>query len=408
MNAIQIRLHYAGPVLANLEISVELNGYCAIINLEHPAVALLRFAYNNSQKLIQHEEDIVTTEGKDEIKEDDVNTNQVQSNVLRALEIIQGALADEYPEFIEAIENGLKNFEPELCEEGVNGTYFLKDETGDIKGVFKPEDEEITSENNPKSTEERDQKANSLHGILPGEAVKREVAAYLLDKDGFFGVPRTVLAKVQHHSFNSKDNVKIGSIQEFVENNGASWDVGPNIFPIKEVHKIGILDLYMLNIDRHGGNILIQEQGKSIKLVPIDNGFSLPDSVAIPDLWFEWMNWSQSKKPFDAETLAFIEKLDPESDIKKLYQELAIRPECLRAMRISASLLKKGAAMGMTLYEIGSVLCPKPSSKSKLEEIVDAALCKLNLESFSVISSEEQEQHFFTILSSALDQALFR
>jgi len=165
-----------------------------------------------------------------------------------------------------------------------------------------------------------------------------------LDKEGFFGVPHTVLAQIQHPNFN-KGETKTGSLQEFAENDGASWDIGPTRFPVNEVHKIGILDLYMLNLDRHGGNILYKEtEDGQMKLIPIDHGFSLPDQVCIPDLWFEWMNWNQSKKPFDKDTLAFIDRLNVEDDINMLRTKLAIRPECLRVMAISASLLKKGAA----------------------------------------------------------------
>lgn len=154
--------------------------------------------------------------------------------------------------------------EPELCEEGVNGTYFLKSTSGTPIGVFKPIDEELSSSENPKSDPTKDDtESRTLTGIQTGEAAYREVAAYLIDDEHFFGVPKTALVQLSP-SKKFKNRSKIGSLQEFVENDGASWDIGPSAFPMDEVHKIGILDLYTMNFDRHGGNILFREGNLTI------------------------------------------------------------------------------------------------------------------------------------------------
>jgi len=113
--------------------------------------------------------------------------------------------------------------------------------------------DKASSSSGLKSGTEKEDKLKSLTCLLPGEASKREVAAYLIDKEHFFGVPKTALISINHPKFNG---TKTGSLQEYVESDGPSWDRGTSAFSIRQVHKIGILDLYIFNFDRHGGNIL--------------------------------------------------------------------------------------------------------------------------------------------------------
>ena len=47
-----------------------------------------------------------------------------------------------------------------------------------------------------------------------------------------------------------------GSLQKFVPNAESCEDYGPNLFSTEDVHRIGILDLRILNCDRHTGNLL--------------------------------------------------------------------------------------------------------------------------------------------------------
>jgi len=267
-----------------------------------------------------------------------------------------------FPDLIAKAREGLRFYSPELCEEGVNGTYFMKDKTGKTIAVFKPQDEEGNSENNPKSNNPH-QSNNGLpsSGLISGEAALREVAACLIDREHFYGVPKTQLVKITHPFNKNSTQVKIGSLQEFVDNDGCSEEFGPSAFPVREVHKIGILDLQMFNVDRHSGNILVKKSNNKTTLVPIDQGFSLPDNLEC--LWFEWMNWSQSSLSFDDETKAYITRIDIDRDIAMLSRELSIRPECLRTMKIATTLLKKCALNDLNLFEIGSLVCRKSSDK---------------------------------------------
>ena len=70
------------------------------------------------------------------------------------------------------------------------------------------------------------------------------------------------------------------------------------MFSKEEVHKIAILDLRILNLDRNECNILVRTKinpktKKKVKtLIPIDHGFSLPDTLAVCSFDLAWLSWS--------------------------------------------------------------------------------------------------------------------
>jgi len=268
-------------------------------------------------------------------------------------EIPEDAIAN----LINTVREGLLYSEPELCEEGINGTYFMKDRRGKRIAVFKPEDEEGNTDNNPKrSNENQDEFVNN--GILAGEGAQREVAAYLLDHEHFSGVPMTTMVTLSHPSFRSSNGTnglvtKTGSLQEYIDNDGAAWDVGPSVFRVRDIHKIGILDLRIFNNDRHAGNILLNKcPDGAFRLTPIDQGLSL--SSTLDHATFEWLNWPQANIAFDENTKRYIQRINVSEDAQ-LLAKLGVRPECIRTMKVSTTLLKKGSAAGLTLYEIGSI-----------------------------------------------------
>ncbi|XP_021748632.1 phosphatidylinositol 4-kinase gamma 4-like [Chenopodium quinoa] len=280
---------------------------------------------------------------------------------------------------------------PIRSAEGSGGVYLMQDLTGlEYVSVFKPVDEEPKARNNP----------HGIPGTLDGEGLKRgtqvgkgafrEVAAYLLDHPlngrrnfsgealGFAGVPPTGLVKCLHSGFNNPDGLtpKMGSLQKFVKNDGSCEDIGPGSFPVGEVHKISVLDIRLANADRHAGNILYskdKETGQTV-LIPIDHGYCLPDYFE--DCTFEWLYWPQAKQPFSAETVEYIRSLDAEEDIALLkYYGWDLPVDSARTLRISTMLLKKGVELGLTPYEIGSIMCRVNINKeSVLEEIVQEAL----------------------------------
>ena len=70
-----------------------------------------------------------------------------------------------------------------------------------------------------------------------------------------------------------------------------------------------------------------------------------------------WLSFSQAERPFSEKSLEYIRSIDIMQDIKMLEETFKFRPQCLRNMRISSTLLKKGAEAGLTLAQIGQILC---------------------------------------------------
>lgn len=197
---------------------------------------------------------------------------------------VSPAVLDMIGMTIAGLENG---FLPDMSTEGSGGVYFMKDSSGENNvAVFKPIDEEPMAENNPRGLPLSVDGEGLKRGTRVGEGALREVAAYILDHTidgcksdgaiGFSGVPPTALVRCFH-----MEEFKIGSLQMFVSNCGSCEDMGPQDFPVEEVHKIAVLDIRLANADRHAGNILVcQDDGGHLKLVPIDHGYCLPEKVS--------------------------------------------------------------------------------------------------------------------------------
>lgn len=272
--------------------------------------------------------------------------------------------------------------QPIRSTEGSGGVYFMPHFLGDAYiSVFKPIDEEPMAVNNPRGLPLSLDGEGLKKGTKVGEGALREVAAYLLDK-GFAGVPPTTMVKCLHKGFNcpegydfSFEKIKIGSLQMFVENSGSCEDMGPNAFPVDEVHKISILDIRLANADRHAGNILFRSGGEDgrIVLIPIDHGYCIPENFE--DCTFEWLYWPQARQPYSPDTIAYIKSLDPEQDIQLLRSHGWDLPlECARTLQISTMLLQKGAKRWLTPFAIGSIMCRETlKDESVIEKIVGEA-----------------------------------
>lgn len=309
---------------------------------------------------------------------------------------------------------------PIRSKEGSGGAYFMQDSTGmKYIGVFKPIDEEPMAINNPRGLPISLNGEGLKKGTRVGEGAYREVAAYILDHPidgprslvgdevGFAGVPPTMMIKCSHSAFHVSagfgqfsQEPKIGSLQKFVESYSNCEDMGPAAFPVEDVHKITVLDMRLANADRHGGNILVCKRGdqSSIQLIPIDHGYCLPENFE--DCTFEWLYWPQARQPYKPETLKYIESLDADKDIellKSLGWNLSL--ECSRVLRISTMLLKKGAAVGLTPYEIALIMCRDSLNKSSdLEDILEEAQ--------EAVLPASSEEIFLEVVSQIMDRYL--
>jgi len=287
------------------------------------------------------------------------------SSISLSKSVVQDGVHGSDNELVVLAREGIEQGMIELCSEGVGGTYFIKDERSHIIGVFKPSDEEPGAQNNPKNV--------LLSPLLPpGSGYKREIAAYLLDKDNHAGVPETCrLSDVTHSTLCYATGVtfpKSGSIQKFVTNMGNSSSMSPSRFSVNDVHNIGILDLRLFNMDRNDENILVKKEGDHYRLIPIDHTYTLPEKLN--NAWFEWLHWPQARKNFSEENMAYIKATDIEGDAAIL-RSLGIEEKSIRTMKISSLFLKKGAAAGLTLFGIAKKVCRRiPSEESVLEKLV--------------------------------------
>jgi hypothetical protein len=186
-------------------------------------------------------------------------------------------MANFMKETLEAVSEGLSTgLEPQLTNEGTSGTYILRGKNASPVAVFKPVDEEAFAPNNPRDMKAPFGSDTCRSGVKSGESTLRETVAFLLDHEGFAGVPATALVDLKHESMTplsleqskaASENVyvpqasegKVGSLQEFVKSEGPIEDFCSDLFSTEEVHKIGILDLRLMNLDRNTCNILVQK-----------------------------------------------------------------------------------------------------------------------------------------------------
>jgi len=277
-------------------------------------------------------------------------------------ELFKKSLPPQEPELLAVVREALQKNVPELCAEGVGGTYFIRGSDNQKLAVFKPVDEEPGATNDPK-------KKLKQPLLPPGGGATRELAAYLLDK-GFAGVPFTcMVSDLQHESFTGVK--KSGSLQQFIANDGESSSMGSSRFLVDDVHRIGVLDLRLFNMDRNGENMLVKKEGSVYRLIPIDHTYILPETLN--NAYFDWQYWRQASQPFSDEILTHIANINEEED-SSILRDLGISEKSIETMKISTKLLKRCAANRLTLAQIASIVCSKGSSElSDLERIVEQA-----------------------------------
>ena len=283
---------------------------------------------------------------------------------------------------------------PDLVMDGSGGSYFIHDTNKNKIAVFKPADEEPYAENNPRGYLPGQGQADSLRqGIAPGEACIREVAAFLLDHEGFAGVPMTTLAEARHPAFNTngarlkvaeggasigahslgavsfpspssssfvqqEQAKKVGSFQEFIRAEGTMDDLSPSKLSVEQVHKIAILDIRLLNADRNPANLLCRRlPDNTLELVPIDHGYCLRSMCDVSWMDWCWLDWPQLKEPLSEKSKEYIRQMNIDADARILSERLNISKEAIDYFRASSSILKAGVEAGLSLYSIAVMCC---------------------------------------------------
>lgn len=228
-----------------------------------------------------------------------------------------------------------------------------------------------------------------------------EVCAYEFDQmltaASRAGIPETRHIKLPQSMFASEAQEKefvSGSLQKFVSGAESCDDFGPSLFSKDDVHRIGILDLRILNCDRHTGNMMFNMEEK--RLIPIDHALSFPSisftsdeeaednlgatisrDLQVQDLYlknvsFDWMLFPQAKEKFSPELLETIDNLDISTQIDLMAKRGMSFSQRL-AVYTATTVLKIGALKyGKTLYELGSIVqrTGARSTPSVLEQLV--------------------------------------
>jgi len=185
--------------------------------------------------------------------------------------------------------------------------------------------------------------------MLPwGTGAHREVAAYRIG--AFAGVPETYFIETEF-----KGVLKKGSLQKFIPNGGDCSEFGANKFSVDSVHRLGVLDISILNMDRNDENLLVLKTDGDWKLIPIDHTYCFPNRI---DSYFNWQFWPQSKKPFSVETLAYISSINVITNTEMLI-DIGIDEASVRNVLVSTLLLQKAATKGFNLFQIASMVSGK-------------------------------------------------
>lgn len=330
-------------------------------------------SYANSASALAH------ASSSDEDR-DEASSPQLEGQI----QLYGASTVRETPSAIERVLSEIRRIglRPTLASEGSGGTYFLKgDKRKGVLACFKPRDEEAFAENNPRGLVGRTGEASLRKGIASGEAWKREIAAYLLDRHHFASVPASVQAEMRHECFDATAGAKIGSLQVFVDHDEMASDLSPTKFPVDEVWKIALLDMRLLNTDRNDANILVKYADKertTCRLIPIDHGYALPDCLEVAWCDWVWLDWKQIREPLTNTVIKYVaecfERVD--EDVAMLRRELDIREECLVTFRIMTRFLKRCVVDNrISLFDAASIASRSNLDvPSELELIVDRAI----------------------------------
>jgi len=140
---------------------------------------------------------------------------------------------------------------------------------------------------------------------------------------------------------------------------------------VETVHRLGIFDITVLNMDRNDENLLVQKSDSvdGWSLIPIDHTYCFPSKV---NSYFNWQYWNQARKPFSEETLNIIASIDPLVNAQLLL-DLEIEEESVRNVVASTLLLQSAAKKGYNLFQVASMVSGK---ENDLVDIISATVDK--------------------------------
>lgn len=115
----------------------------------------------------------------------------------------------------------------------------------------------------------------------------------------------------------------VGSVQQFERTQGEMRDLSRGALarvPTRATQELAVLDIVLLNTDRHSGNMLVKPGQNGVSsLVPIDHGLCLPSREATDQITANigsghnaLLSLPGSHEPFTPEMLTALERLDPD------------------------------------------------------------------------------------------------
>lgn len=228
--------------------------------------------------------------------------------------------------------------QPFTVLEGIGGTcgaYLVEDAFGQ-RGIFKPQSAEGTNAD----------LSPLKRGVAFGDTTAKEIAAFVLGGESS-DVPVTTPVSTECKGR--------GSLQSWVSHKCSAEDMGPSAFSAEEVQKIGILDVRLLNLDRHLGNLLVAETETGLKLIPIDHGYTLPSYRDTSDVHFGWTFWKQCKGPWTEQARATVAAIHPLADAAALAAQ-GIGAESLVAHVAASLLLRHCVSREISLFRLAQFM----------------------------------------------------
>lgn len=172
---------------------------------------------------------------------------------------------------------------------GASASFMLKSPDGKNAFIFKPQAGEKAQPGWPQG------------GGAPREVLFSKLNEYAMSSLGVdFGVCPTTTVKLKNEKFASMGkNGVVGALQEgavctgdlasLCGRGGLNRERNPNLerdmarINVEDVQKIAMLDFLTLNLDRQFDNVLVNDTGGDVRLIPIDAGNAMPP----PDVFRE-------------------------------------------------------------------------------------------------------------------------
>jgi len=225
--------------------------------------------------------------------------------------------------------------------------------------------------------------------LRAGDEQAKELFASYLDADSFAGVPRTRLEGVVERGVGT-----LASVQRMLRGHEGVGEL--NIRSVECVHRIGLLDLRLLNLDRNEDNILVPQTAPAqardrVYMRPIDHSLTLPsvfDLSGVSVANWVWRGFlPEASLPFSDLSLLYLLQLNPFDHVARLVKHRADAGSVLGYV-VATLALQVFASRGLTLaqaadlmgreFDLGGGAAPPPPSA--LERVIEAARVKAQRE----------------------------